>query len=82
MYLDRLMVRGNMNAHLFKHELFRRYSVVLFPTKEENKVRSQIPDTYPVPFKFPAIKKLRYGLGLGVFNYDILNCHHLLYSIL
>ena len=44
----------------------------LFPTKEENKIRSQIPDTYPVPFKFPATKKLRYGLG--VFNYDKLNC--------
>ena len=54
----------------------------LFPTKEENKIRSQIPDTYPVPFKFPATKKLRYELGLGVFNYDKLNCHHLVYSIL
>lgn len=57
MYLDRLMVRGNMNAHLFKHELVRR--LCLFPTKEENKIISQIPDTYPVPFKFPVTKKFK-----------------------
>jgi len=30
MYPDRFMVRGNMNAHLFKHELVWRYSVVPF----------------------------------------------------
>ena len=33
--LDRFMVRGNMNAHLFKHELIRTYWIGLSRFQKE-----------------------------------------------
>ena len=38
MDLDRFMVRGNMNDHLFKHELIRQYWIIEI-SKEEWQIR-------------------------------------------